>query len=422
MWQVYRYEPGFPVEKLRAQQPPLPEVGLIFEAVAAEGDAALRRFTAQWDGAHIEGELSVPIPPLSQIPIAPSLAAAIETAYENIRAFHLLQKPVPYEVETMGGVRCGLRYVPLQRVGLYVPGGSAPLFSTVLMLGVPAQIAEVPEVYLCTPPQRDGSIHPAILYAAGLCGLERVWRCGGAQAIAAMALGTQSLPPVNKIFGPGNRYVEAAKLEAARRGIAIDMPAGPSEVVILADETSPAEWVAWDLLAQAEHGPDSLVGLITTHPPLISAVWEKISSSLATHPRASYIQQTLQHSWALLVPSLKDALTIANAIAPEHLILSLKDAETWLPEVQTAGSVFLGHWTPESAGDYASGTNHVLPTRGFARSFGSLTVSAFMRSFTYQVLSQTGIRTLAPTVITLAEAEGLPAHAKAIAVRYEALS
>jgi histidinol dehydrogenase len=237
-----------------------------------------------------------------------------------------------------------------------------------------------------------------------------------------MALGTQSLPPVNKIFGPGNRYVEAAKLEAARRGIAIDMPAGPSEVVILADETSPAEWVAWDLLAQAEHGPDSLVGLITTHPPLISAVWEKISSSLATHPRASYIQQTLQHSWALLVPSLKDALTIANAIAPEHLILSLKDAETWLPEVQTAGSVFLGHWTPESAGDYASGTNHVLPTRGFARSFGSLTVSAFMRSFTYQILSQTGIRTLAPTVITLAEAEGLPAHAKAIAVRYEALS
>jgi histidinol dehydrogenase len=284
MWQVYRYEPGFPVEKLRAQQPPLPEVGFIFEAVAAEGDAAVRRFTAQWDGVPIEGELSVPIPPLSQIPIAPSLAAAIETAYENIRAFHLLQKPVPYEVETMGGVRCGLRYVPLQRVGLYVPGGSAPLFSTVLMLGVPAQIAEVPEVYLCTPPQKDGSIHPAILYAAGLCGLERVWRCGGAQAIAAMVLGTQSLPPVNKIFGPGNRYVEAAKLEAARRGIAIDMPAGPSEVVILADETSPAEWVAWDLLAQAEHGPDSLVGLITTHPPLISAVWEKISSSLATHP------------------------------------------------------------------------------------------------------------------------------------------
>ncbi len=422
MWQVYSYEAGFAIERLRERQPPLPEVGFVFEAVASEGDAALRRFTAEWDGVKIEGDLSIAVPPPSQIALPSSLARAIETAYQNIYAFHLAQQPMPFEVETMPGVRCGIRYIPLSRVGLYVPGGSAPLFSTVLMLGVPAQIAQVPGVYLCTPPQKDGSIHLAILYAAALCGLDRVWRCGGAQAIAAMTMGTESLPRMDKIFGPGNRYVEAAKLEAARRGVAIDMPAGPSEVVVVADETAPADWVAWDLLAQAEHGPDSLVGLITTHPPLIDAVWQKLSQALRLHPRAPYIQETLRHSWAVTTPSLQEALTIANAVAPEHLILAIQHAEKWLPDVQTAGSVFLGMWTPESAGDYASGTNHVLPTRGFARSYGSLTVSAFMRSLTYQVLSEEGVRALAPTVMVMAESEGLFAHAQAMALRYEAVS
>jgi len=422
MWRVYLYEAGFRTAELRAHQPPLPEVGFIFEAIGSEGDAALRRFTAQWDGVSLPSDISIPVPSPEEIPIPAPLAQAIKTAYENIRAFHLAQRPVPYEVETMPGVRCGLRYVPLRRVGMYVPGGAAPLFSTVLMLGVPAQIAEVPEVYLCTPPQRDGSIHPAILYAAALCGIRRVWRCGGAQAIAAMAIGTESIPRVDKIFGPGNRYVEAAKLEAARRGVAIDMPAGPSEVVVIADEFALPRWIAWDLLAQAEHGPDSLVGFITTYPPHIDAVWHEISQALTQHPRAAYIRETLQHSWALVVPSPEEAIAIANEVAPEHLIIALREAENWLSSIKTAGSVFLGIWTPESAGDYASGTNHVLPTRGFARSYGSLTVSAFMRSFTYQTLSVEGVRALAPTVATLAEAEGLPAHAKAMNLRYEAIS
>jgi histidinol dehydrogenase len=422
MWRVFAYEPGFSGATLRAQQPPLPEVGFIFEAIKAEGDAALRRFTAEWDGVEIEGDFRVAVPPPAEIPLPSAHKAAIERAYRNIHAFHQHQKPRPYEVETMPGVRCGVRYVPLERVGLYVPGGSAPLFSTVLMLGVPAAIAEVPEVYLCTPPARDGSVHPAILYAAALCGVRHIWRCGGAQAIAAMALGTESLPRMDKIFGPGNRYVEAAKLEAARRGVAIDMPAGPSEVVVIADASARPLWVAWDLLAQAEHGPDSLVGLITTSPPLIEAVQTHLREALAAHPRASYIAETLRHSWALTVPSLETALALANEIAPEHLILALSDAEKWLPAVKTAGSVFLGHWTPESAGDYASGTNHVLPTRGFARSYASLTVGAFLRSLTYQSLSEDGVRGLASTVITMAEAEGLPAHAKAMTLRYEALS
>jgi len=422
MWRVLSYEPGLSGAVLRVEQPPLPDVGFIFEAIKAEGDAALRRFTAEWDAVEIRGDFQVAVPPPAEISLPSELKAAIERAYWNIHAFHRHQRPQPYEVETRPGVRCGVRYVPLQKVGLYVPGGSAPLFSTVLMLGVPAQIAEVPEISLCTPPQRDGTVHPAILYAAALCGIQHIWRCGGAQAIAAMALGTESLPRVDKIFGPGNRYVEAAKLEAARRGVAIDMPAGPSEVVVIADASAPAIWVAWDLLAQAEHGPDSLVGLITTSPPLIEAVQAHLQEALATHPRAPYIKETLRHSWALRVPSLETALALANEIAPEHLILALSDAEKWLPAVKTAGSVFLGPWTPESAGDYASGTNHVLPTRGFARSYGSLTVGAFMRSLTYQVLSAEGVRGLASTVITMAEAEGLPAHAKAMALRYEALS
>ncbi len=422
MWRVLAYEPGFSGATLRAQQPPLPDVGFIFEAIRAEGDAALRRFTAEWDAVEIVGDFRVPVPPSAEISLPFELKAAIERAYWNIHAFHRHQRPQPYEVETIPGVRCGVRYVPLEKVGLYVPGGAAPLFSTVLMLGVPAQIAQVPEVYLCTPPGRDGLVHPAILYAAALCGIRHIWRCGGAQAIAAMALGTESLPRVDKIFGPGNRYVEAAKLAAARQGVAIDMPAGPSEVVVIADASAHALWVAWDLLAQAEHGPDSLVGLITISPLLIEAVQAHFEEALAIHPRAPYIQETLRHSWALSVPSLEAAFALANEIAPEHLILALSDAEKWLPAVKTAGSVFLGPWTPESAGDYASGTNHVLPTRGFARSYASLTVGAFMRSMTYQVLSAEGVRGLAPTVITMAEAEGLPAHAKAMALRYEALS
>lgn len=419
-WNLYTWTPDFSVQRLRQQQPPLPEVQSIFAAVREHGDAALRAFTAQWDGITLD-DFRIPPEAFADCSLAPDLATAIETAYHNLYRFHAEQRPREIVVETQPGVLCGLRYVPLARVGLYVPGGTAPLLSTVLMLGVPAQIAGVPSIALATPPQPDGSIHPAILYAARLCGISEIYRIGGAQAIAAFALGTESIAPVCKIAGPGNRYVQAAKLEAARLGVAIDLPAGPSEVIVIADATARPDWVAADLLAQAEHGPDSLVGLITPSPPLIAQVTQEISHQLTTHPRKAYIEATLAHSWALQVPDLETAIAIADSIAPEHLILACEEPEKWLNSLRQVGSVFLGHLTPESAGDYASGTNHVLPTGGTARSYGSLTVLSFLRSFTYQQLSPQGLRHLTPIVQALAEAEGLPAHAHAMQLRYASL-
>jgi len=363
----------------------------------------------------------VPPEAIAKASVEPTLAQAIEQAYQNLYVFHLAQRPSEIVCETQPGVVCGLRYVPYERVGLYVPGGTAPLFSTVLMLGVPAQVARVPSVALATPPGPEGEVHPAILYAARLCGIYEVYRVGGAQAIAAFGLGTPTIPPVCKVYGPGNRYVQAAKLELVRRGLAIDMPAGPSEVVVIADSTAPPRWIAADLLAQAEHGPDSLVGLITPEEALIACVEEEITTLLRSHPRRAFIEATLGHSWALRVPNLETALEAVNAIAPEHLILACEAPFSWLDQVRTAGSVFLGSWTPESAGDYASGTNHVLPTGGAARSYGSLTVMSFLRTLTYQQLAQEGVRSIAPTVMTMAQAEGLPAHAYAMELRYAAL-
>lgn len=419
-WNLYHWVPDFEIARLRQQQPPLPDVQPIFAAVREKGDSALRTFTAQWDGVELDS-LRLPPSALESISIPSELAAAIETAYHNLYRFHAEQRPREIIVETQPGVLCGLRYVPLARVGLYVPGGTAPLLSTVLMLGVPAQLAGVPSVALATPPQPDGTLHPAILYAARLCGISEIYRIGGAQAIAAFALGTETIAPVCKIAGPGNRYVQAAKLEAARLGIAIDMPAGPSEVIVVADSTARPDWVAADLLAQAEHGPDSLVGLITPAESLLSQVTQEISRQLPTHPRKAYIEATLAHSWALHVPDWETAITIADTLAPEHLILACEAPEKWLGRLRQAGSVFLGHLTPESAGDYASGTNHVLPTGGTARSYGSLTVLSFMRSFTYQQLTPQGLRHLTPVIQALAEAEGLPAHASAMQVRYASL-
>jgi histidinol dehydrogenase len=416
-WKVYSWQSGFQVAQLRLRQPPLPSVEEIFEEVAARGDTALYDYTQKWDGV-VLSRLRVSEDEVAAARVAPLLEEAIRQAYENLRTFHLRQRPAEIVVETMPGVLCGLRYVPLRRVGLYVPGGTAPLFSTVLMLGVAAQVAGVPSIALATPPQSDGRIHPAVLYAAGLCGISEIYAVGGAQAIAAFAVGTESISPVDKIAGPGNRYVQAAKLEAARRGIAIDMPAGPSEVVVVADSTADPSWVAADLLAQAEHGPDSLVGLITPEETLISAVAEQIEHQLAENPRRDLIESSLGHSWAVQVPDMDTALQIADEVAPEHLILACEEPERKLSRITRAGSVFLGSLTPESAGDYASGTNHVLPTGGTARSYGSLTVLTFMRSMTYQRLTPEGVHRLSPTVCTLAEAEGLPAHAKAMSLRY----
>ncbi len=422
MWNIYQWSPDFSAKVLRRHQPPLPEVSAVFGEVAAEGDAALVRLSAAWDGVDLTPGLRVPVPPKERIPVSRALSAAIKSAYHHLYHFHVGQWPQSFELETAPGVRCGVRYVPFERVGLYVPGGTAPLFSTVLMLGVPARVAGVTEIVLMTPPQKDGSIHPAVLYAAAMCDITEIYRVGGAQAIAAMALGTESVRPVDKVFGPGNRYVQAAKLEAARRGIPIDMPAGPSEVVVLADETTPPAWIAWDLLAQAEHGPDSFVGLITPAEHLITKVFQEIQQILREHPRRAFIESTLAHSWALLVPDLETGIEVANVVAPEHLILAVGAPNLLLEHVRTAGSVFLGRLTPESAGDYASGTNHVLPTGGFARSYGSLTLHAFLRSFTYQELLPEGVRYLTPIVTTMAEAEGLPGHAQAMRVRYAALS
>lgn len=419
-WTRYEWSPDFSYARLRSRQPPLPDVRLVFERVEQEGDAALYAFTCEWDGVELSS-LQVPPERVATAQVEPNLAEAIEKAYENLYAFHLAQRPGELVYETQPGVVCGLRYVPYERVGLYVPGGTAPLFSTVLMLGVPAQIARVPSVALATPPGPDGEVHPAILYAARLCGIQEIYRVGGAQAIAAFGLGTRTIAPVCKVFGPGNRYVQAAKLELARRGIAIDMPAGPSEVVVVADSAAPPRWVAADLLAQAEHGSDSLVGLITPDKALIARAQEEIADLLTCHPRRSFIEATLSHSWALWVPDMERALEAANAVAPEHLILACEAPLPWLDRVRTAGSVFLGPWTPESAGDYASGTNHVLPTGGTARSYGSLTVMSYLRTLTYQQLSREGVRSLAPAVITLAHAEGLPAHAHAMELRYAAL-
>lgn len=420
MWQVLRWVPDFPVQALRAAQPPLPSVEHIFEAVQTKGDAALQELTARYDGVKLT-DFRLSGDEIEAATISSELAEAIQRAYENIWAFHLRQLPGELVVETQPGVLCGLRYVPLERVGLYVPGGTAPLISTVLMLGIPAQLAGVPQIALATPPDREGRIHPAILYAARLCGITEIYRLGGAQAIAAFALGTERIPSVDKIAGPGNRFVQAAKLEAARRGIAIDMPAGPSEVVVIADNHTPADWIAADLLAQAEHGTDSLVLFITPIEPLIPAVESAMQRLLQYNPRRTFIEETLAHSRALIVPNLETAVAVGDALAPEHLILAVEQPERFLPMLKRSGSVFLGAHTPESAGDYASGTNHVLPTGGTARSYGSLTVLSFMRSFTYQQLTSEGVRALTPTVLALAEAEGLPAHAEAMRLRHAAI-
>ncbi|MCS7153138.1 MAG: histidinol dehydrogenase [Bacteroidia bacterium] len=419
-WCVYRWEPGFSPQVLRAAQPPLPSVEAIFEAVEKRGDAALFELTQQYDGVALE-RLRIPTSEIERAEVPAPLVEAIHTAYQNLRTFHLRQLPEEVVVETQPGVLCGLRYVPLRRVGLYVPGGTAPLVSTVLMLGVAAQVAGVPEIALATPPAQDGRVPEAILYAARLCGIYEIYSVGGAQAIAAFALGTESIPAVDKIAGPGNRFVQAAKLEAARRGVGIDMPAGPSEVVVVCDETAPPAWMAADLLAQAEHGPDSLVGLITPIEDLIYAIQTEMEKQLSSNPRRSFIEESLEHSWALLVPDVETGVKVADAIAPEHLILACGQPERFLSQLYRAGSVFLGPLTPESAGDYASGTNHVLPTGGMARSYGSLTALSFMRSFTYQRLTPEGVRHLTPTVLELAKFEGLPAHAEAMRFRYEAL-
>lgn len=399
------------------------KVEQVMKAVQNDGDKALRAYTQQFDGVTL-AELGVDKTLIEQAGqhLSPPLIQAIQQAYENIKRFHAAQAESFDPIQTMPGVTCWRRSIPIERVGLYIPGGSAPLFSTVLMLGVPAQLAGCKEVVLCTPPQADGSIHPAILYAANLAGIHQIFQVGGSQAIAAMTYGTASIPQVYKIFGPGNQYVTAAKQLASQQGVAIDMPAGPSEVMVVADESAHPAFVAADLLSQAEHGPDSQVVLIVNQRQIGLQVIEEIEQQVARLPRKTIAEQALAHSRMLVLSEWQDQLDCINEYAPEHLILAVAQARELGEAVINAGSVFLGHYTPESLGDYASGTNHTLPTNGYARAYAGVSLDAFIRKVTYQEATPAGLQLLGPHVAVMAEAEQLAAHRAAVTIRLDSLA
>lgn len=399
-------------------------VAAIIERVRNEGDTALLELTAKLDRVELaslevgQTELTAAGDHLSE-----AQRAAIRAAAANIEAFHKPQLPAPFAVDTAAGVRCERVSRPIESVGLYVPAGNAPLPSTALMLGVPARLAGCPTRILCTPPQADGRADPAVLYAALVSGVQRVFKLGGAQAIAALAYGTETVPKVDKVFGPGSVWVTEAKAQVDRDpyGAARDYPAGPSEVLVIADATANPVFVAADLLSQAEHGADSQVLLLTTSAELASAVAAQVESQKATLPRLGIVDGALRHSRAIVVADLAEAFEISNAYAPEHLILQVERPRDWLPRVRAAGSVFLGPWTPETVGDYCSGTNHVLPTYGYARRYSSLGVGDFLRSMTVQELTSDGLRAIGPIATTLAELEGLDAHARAVTRRLAAI-
>jgi len=394
----------------------------VFDDVAARGDDALRDFTARFDGVALEAfEVDAAEFARAAEAVPADVQAAITEAAARIEAFHRAGIASPYEVETAPGLTCQRVQRPIRRVGLYVPAGSAPLPSTALMLCVPARLAGCTEVVLCTPPRADGSADPAVLLAARQAPGVRVFKLGGAQAIAAMALGTASVPRCDKLFGPGNAWVDEAKRQAAQRpgGIAIDMPAGPSEVLVIADAGANAAFVAADLLSQAEHGPDSQVLLLTDSAALLDAVAAEVDAQLATLPRADIARRALEASRLVLVRDIAQAIAISDAYAPEHLILSVREPRAWLDRIGSAGSIFLGDWTPEALGDYCSGSNHVLPTGGAARAWSGLSVASFQKAITVQEASRAGIASAGPCAAILAHAEGLQAHARAVELRLE---
>jgi histidinol dehydrogenase len=399
-------------------------VATIIDTVRSQGDAALLDYTQRFDGISLE-QLTVPRKALEQASqqIDPGLMRAIEQAAERIRHFHRAGAPRPFSTETAPGLRCEARYQPISPVGLYVPGGSAPLISTALMLAIPAAIAGCREVVLCTPPGKDGRVDPALLAAAWHCGVRRVIAVGGAQAIAAMAFGTETVPACAKLYGPGNAWVTEAKRQVSSMpgGAAQDLPAGPSEVLVIADEGADAEAVAWDLLSQAEHGPDSQAVLLSDSQDILQKTAERLPQLAASLPRAGILDDALKNLRLILLPNLSTAITISNRYAPEHLILNTADAKAQVDEVEAAGSVFLGRWTPESLGDYSSGTNHVLPTYGYARAYSGLSVTDFMRRMTVQAATPQGLATAGADAMCIAAAEGLDAHRMAVAYRLESL-
>ncbi|HDM8199738.1 TPA: histidinol dehydrogenase [Vibrio harveyi] len=396
-------------------------VSEVIAKVRKEGDAALLELTEKFDRVQPESiRVSTQEIDEASARLSEKMKNALEQAYENIAKFHKAQKPQPIKVETQPGVVCEQVTRPIQKVGLYIPGGSAPLPSTVLMLGVPAKIAGCRKVVLCSPPP----IADEILYVAKLCGIDEVYNVGGGQAVAAMAYGTETVSKVDKIFGPGNAYVTEAKRQVSNdfRGAAIDMPAGPSEVLVIADETADPDFIAADLLSQAEHGPDSQVVLVTLSPVLADQVTDAVQRQLKELSRADIAEQALASSLIIIAESLTQSVSISNYYGPEHLIVQTKNPRELLPLLDNAGSIFLGDWSPESAGDYASGTNHVLPTYGYTRTYSSLGLADFSKRMTIQELSADGLKNLAPTVVTMAEAEGLDAHKRAVTIRVEKLA
>lgn len=395
----------------------------ILDDVRLRGDEAVKEYEAKFDHA-VLGELMVSEEEKAEaiVSIDCELLDAIKLAHDNIYKFHKAQLMSTCKVETAQGVVCWQKQLPIERVGLYIPGGTAPLFSTVLMLATPAKIAGCSEIVLCTPPMADGKVNPAILAAANVVGVEKVFKIGGVQAIGAMAYGTQSVPKVYKIFGPGNQYVMAAKQHVSLHEVAIDMPAGPSEVCVIADAESNAEFVAADLLSQAEHGIDSQVLLISTSEEKIDSVQQQIELQLAKLPRREIAMKTLENSKAVLVKNTDEAIYLSNAYAPEHLIIATADYERLAERVVNAGSVFLGEYACESAGDYASGTNHTLPTHGYATAYNGVNIDSFMRKVTFQHLSAEGIRSIGRAVEVMAAAEHLDAHRNAMSVRMAKLN
>jgi histidinol dehydrogenase len=394
------------------------KVKSVLDRVKLEGDKAVFAFTQQFDGVKVE-DLLVSEEEFSEaIRLVPEdLKEAIEVALDNIRSFHSAQYVQEQKIETMPGVLCWRKSVGIEKVGLYIPGGTAPLFSTILMLGVPAKLAGCQEVILCSPPNKEGKLHPAILFAAQLVGIDKVFKIGGVQAIGAMAYGTETVPRVYKVFGPGNQYVTCAKQVIQQQGVAIDMPAGPSEVCVLADDTANAAFVAADLLSQAEHGADSQVLLVSTSEKLIADTQLELIKQLNHLSRKELASKSLSNSTAILISHISEAIDLVNEYAAEHLIMSCAQAEKFAHFIKNAGSIFLGNYSPESVGDYASGTNHTLPTNGFARAYSGVSLDSFVKKISFQQLTEEGLANISKTVELMAMAEGLDAHANAVRVR-----
>lgn len=415
-WQEVLKRPTQTVDDIEAT------VNEIFTEVRSKGDQAIEKYTSLFDGIVIKNiEVSSEEIQQAEKEISAELKEAIQLAKENITKFHAAQKTDRVEVETQNGVKCWQEKRPIQKVGLYIPGGSAPLFSTILMLAVPAQLAGCQEIVLCSPPDKKGNIHPAILYTANLCGVTKIFKVGGIQAIAGLTFGTESIPQVYKIFGPGNQFVTVAKQLATRYNVAIDMPAGPSELLVFADQTAKPSFVASDLLSQAEHGGDSQVILVTTSEDILKEVEDEIQQQLKYLPRKAIAEKAIENSKLILVENEEIALQLINQYAPEHFIVVAKNEEFFVNGIQNAGSVFIGNYTPESAGDYASGTNHTLPTNAYAKQYSGVNLESFQKSMTFQKINEKGIKSIGKAIELMAEAEGLQAHKNAVSLRLKSL-